>query len=76
MTLEDVIVVIYPDHVALYCNPESYPVLLPLLSLWGSGTRIYCCTEKLMEDPDEAEEFKIGAFVAMMAGAYDFKSFI
>ena len=75
MVFEDLVVVIYPDHVAVHCTPESYDKLLPIFSLWGSGTRIHCCTEKEMEDPDDQEAFKISSFVTMMAGVSAFVVF-
>ncbi|XP_062431002.1 dynein axonemal assembly factor 9 isoform X2 [Rhea pennata] len=65
--LDDIIILIKPDSVHLYCNPVNYNYLLPYVAYWRN-LHFHCLTENEYEDEDEevAEEFKISSFVDMV----------
>eukprot|EP01135_Chromosphaera_perkinsii_P010339 Nk52_evm11s2118 gene=Nk52_evmTU11s2118 len=66
--LDDVVLVVHPDRVSLYCNPKNYDALLPYFSLWRNCT-VYCLpADKYDADPEFAEEYKIRSFVRMIQG--------
>ncbi|KAH0615734.1 hypothetical protein JD844_026118 [Phrynosoma platyrhinos] len=61
----DVILLIKPDSVHLYCNPVNYNYLLPYVAFWRN-LHFHCLTENEYEDEEAAEEFKISSFVDMV----------
>ncbi|XP_059821698.1 uncharacterized protein C20orf194 homolog isoform X1 [Hypanus sabinus] len=63
--LDDVILLIKPESVHLYCNPINYNYLLPYVVYW-KNLHLHCLTEKEYEDEEMAEEFKITSFVNMV----------
>uniref|UniRef100_A0A8D2LY24 Chromosome 20 open reading frame 194 n=1 Tax=Varanus komodoensis TaxID=61221 RepID=A0A8D2LY24_VARKO len=63
--LDDVILLIKPDSVHLYCNPINYSYLLPYVAFW-KNLHFHCLTENEYEDEEAAEEFKISSFVEMV----------
>ncbi|XP_034628484.1 uncharacterized protein C20orf194 homolog isoform X1 [Trachemys scripta elegans] len=63
--LDDVIILIKPDSVHLYCNPVNYSYLLPYVAYWRN-LHFHCLTENEYEDEEAAEEFKIASFVDMV----------
>ncbi|XP_054845869.1 dynein axonemal assembly factor 9 [Eublepharis macularius] len=63
--LDDVILLIKPDSVHLYCNPVNYNYLLPYVAFWRN-LHFHCLTENEYEDEEAAEEFKISSFVDMV----------
>uniref|UniRef100_A0A8C0GZM5 Dynein axonemal assembly factor 9 n=1 Tax=Chelonoidis abingdonii TaxID=106734 RepID=A0A8C0GZM5_CHEAB len=63
--LDDVIILIKPDSVHLYCNPVNYSYLLPYVAYWRN-LHFHCLTENEYEDEEAAEEFKISSFVDMV----------
>ncbi|XP_067389762.1 dynein axonemal assembly factor 9 isoform X3 [Emydura macquarii macquarii] len=63
--LDDVIILIKPDSVHLYCNPINYSYLLPYVAYWRN-LHFHCLTENEYEDEEAAEEFKIASFVDMV----------
>ncbi|KAJ6658581.1 hypothetical protein lerEdw1_019969 [Lerista edwardsae] len=63
--LDDVILLIKPDRVHLYCNPINYNFLLPYVAFWRN-LHFHCLTENEYEDEEAAEEFKISSFVDMV----------
>ncbi|XP_077157339.1 dynein axonemal assembly factor 9 [Paroedura picta] len=63
--LDDVILLIKPDSVHLYCNPVNYSYLLPYVAVW-KNLHFHCLTENEYEDEEAAEEFKISSFVDMV----------
>ncbi|XP_015271849.1 PREDICTED: uncharacterized protein C20orf194 homolog [Gekko japonicus] len=63
--LDDVILLIKPDSVHLYCNPVNYSYLLPYVAVWRN-LHFHCLTENEYEDEEAAEEFKISSFVDMV----------
>ncbi|XP_038601388.1 uncharacterized protein C20orf194 homolog isoform X2 [Tachyglossus aculeatus] len=63
--LDDVIILIKPDSVHLYCNPVNYCHLLPYVAFWRN-LHFHCMTESEYEDEEAAEEFKISSFVDMV----------
>ncbi|CAM5151166.1 unnamed protein product [Natator depressus] len=63
--LDDVIILIKPDSVHLYCNPVNYSYLLPYVASWRN-LHFHCLTENEYEDEEAAEEFKIASFVDMV----------
>ncbi|KAM9842124.1 dynein axonemal assembly factor 9 [Aulostomus maculatus] len=63
--LDDVILLIKPECVHLYCNPMNFSYLLPYVSHWRN-LHLYCMTEAEYEDEEAAEEFKISSFVTMV----------
>ncbi|XP_062991457.1 dynein axonemal assembly factor 9 isoform X2 [Elgaria multicarinata webbii] len=63
--LDDVILLIKPDSVHLYCNPVNYNYLLPYVAFW-KNLHFHCLTENEYEDEEAAEEFKISSFVDMV----------
>ncbi|XP_039224297.1 uncharacterized protein C20orf194 homolog [Crotalus tigris] len=63
--LDDVILLIKPDSVHLYCNPVNYNYLLPYVAFWRN-LHFHCLTETEYEDEEAAEEFKISSFVDMV----------
>ncbi|KAJ1213307.1 hypothetical protein NDU88_000945 [Pleurodeles waltl] len=63
--LDDVIILIRPDHVHLYCNPVNYSYLLPFVAFWRN-LHFHCMTENEYEDEEASEEFKIASFVDMV----------
>ncbi|KAK9398574.1 hypothetical protein NXF25_013543 [Crotalus adamanteus] len=58
--LDDVILLIKPDSVHLYCNPVNYNYLLPYVAFWRN-LHFHCLTETEYEDEEAAEEFKIAS---------------
>ncbi|XP_048458036.1 uncharacterized protein C20orf194 homolog [Rhincodon typus] len=67
--LDDVILLIKPESVHLYCNPVNYNYLLPYVAYWRN-LHLHCLTEKEYEDEEAAEEFKITSFVDMVRDCY------
>ncbi|XP_067884830.1 uncharacterized protein C20orf194 homolog isoform X1 [Heterodontus francisci] len=67
--LDDVILLIKPESVHLYCNPINYNYLLPYVAYWRN-LHLHCLTEKEYEDEEAAEEFKITSFVDMVRDCY------
>ncbi|XP_038649134.1 uncharacterized protein C20orf194 homolog [Scyliorhinus canicula] len=67
--LDDVILLIKPESVHVYCNPINYSYLLPCIAYWRN-LRLHCLTEKEYEDEEAAEEFKITSFVDMVRDCY------
>ncbi|XP_041046085.1 uncharacterized protein C20orf194 homolog isoform X1 [Carcharodon carcharias] len=67
--LDDVILLIKPESVHVYCNPINYNYLLPYVAYWRN-LRLHCLTEKEYEDEEAAEEFKITSFVDMVRDCY------
>ncbi|XP_035674114.1 uncharacterized protein C20orf194 homolog isoform X2 [Branchiostoma floridae] len=68
-TVDDMMLLIRQDGVRIYCNPVNYPYLLPYIAHW-KNLQIFCMAEdKYHEDEEEAEEYKIRSFVAMMEGS-------
>jgi len=65
--LEDAVLVVYPERLALICTPAAYDEVMPRLALWGSALEVHCCTEDELQDPDLQEAFKLRSFVAVMA---------
>ncbi|XP_032080194.1 uncharacterized protein C20orf194-like [Thamnophis elegans] len=63
--LDDVILLVKPDSVHLYCNPVNYNYLLPYVAFWRN-LHFHCLTETEYEDEESAEEFKISSFVDMV----------
>uniref|UniRef100_A0A8C6ND88 Uncharacterized protein n=1 Tax=Melopsittacus undulatus TaxID=13146 RepID=A0A8C6ND88_MELUD len=63
--LDDIIILIKPDSVHLYCNPVNYNHLLPYVAYWRN-LHFHCLTENEYEDEEAAEEFKISSFVDMV----------
>uniref|UniRef100_A0A8C3R9B9 Chromosome 20 open reading frame 194 n=1 Tax=Cyanoderma ruficeps TaxID=181631 RepID=A0A8C3R9B9_9PASS len=63
--LDDIIILIKPDSVHLYCNPVNYKHLLPYVAHWRN-LHFHCLTENEYEDEEAAEEFKISSFVDMV----------
>ncbi|KAF2985789.1 hypothetical protein EK904_006720 [Melospiza melodia maxima] len=63
--LDDIIILIKPDSVHLYCNPVNYNHLLPYVAHWRN-LHFHCLTENEYEDEEAAEEFKISSFVDMV----------
>lgn len=63
--LDDIIILIKPDSVHLYCNPVNYNHLLPYVACWRN-LHFHCLTENEYEDEEAAEEFKISSFVDMV----------
>uniref|UniRef100_A0A8B9FZ20 Chromosome 20 open reading frame 194 n=1 Tax=Amazona collaria TaxID=241587 RepID=A0A8B9FZ20_9PSIT len=63
--LDDIIILIKPDSVHLYCNPVNYNQLLPYVAYWRN-LHFHCLTENEYEDEEAAEEFKISSFVDMV----------
>ncbi|RMC14574.1 hypothetical protein DUI87_09672 [Hirundo rustica rustica] len=63
--LDDIIILIKPDSVHLYCNPVNYNHLLPYVAHWRN-LHFHCLTENEYEDEEVAEEFKISSFVDMV----------
>ncbi|XP_019381593.1 PREDICTED: uncharacterized protein C20orf194 homolog [Gavialis gangeticus] len=63
--LDDVIILVKPDSVHLYCNPVNYSYLLPYVAHWRN-LHFHCLTENEYEDEEAAEEFKIASFVDMV----------
>ncbi|XP_074396524.1 dynein axonemal assembly factor 9 [Zonotrichia albicollis] len=63
--LDDIIILIKPDSVHLYCNPVNYNQLLPYVAHWRN-LHFHCLTENEYEDEEAAEEFKISSFVDMV----------
>ncbi|KAM6961241.1 dynein axonemal assembly factor 9 [Aplochiton taeniatus] len=63
--LDDVILLIKPESVHLYCNPVNYSYLLPYVSHWRN-LHLYCMAETQYEEEEAAEEFKIASFVTMV----------
>ncbi|XP_068799917.1 dynein axonemal assembly factor 9 isoform X2 [Struthio camelus] len=63
--LDDIIILIKPDSVHLYCNPVNYSHLLPYVAYWRN-LHFHCLTENEYEDEEAAEEFKISSFVDMV----------
>uniref|UniRef100_A0A8B9CEC8 Dynein axonemal assembly factor 9 n=1 Tax=Anser brachyrhynchus TaxID=132585 RepID=A0A8B9CEC8_9AVES len=63
--LDDIIILIKPDSVHLYCNPVNYNHLLPYVAFWRN-LHFHCLTENEYEDEEAAEEFKISSFVDMV----------
>uniref|UniRef100_A0ABM5GKQ3 Dynein axonemal assembly factor 9 isoform X1 n=1 Tax=Pogona vitticeps TaxID=103695 RepID=A0ABM5GKQ3_9SAUR len=63
--LDDVILLIKPDSVHVYCNPVNYNYLLPYVAFWRN-LHFHCLTENEYEDEEAAEEFKISSFVDMV----------
>uniref|UniRef100_A0A8C8RP68 Chromosome 20 open reading frame 194 n=1 Tax=Pelusios castaneus TaxID=367368 RepID=A0A8C8RP68_9SAUR len=63
--LDDVIILIKPDSVHVYCNPINYSYLLPYVAYWRN-LHFHCLTENEYEDEEAAEEFKIASFVDMV----------
>uniref|UniRef100_A0A8D0GRV4 Dynein axonemal assembly factor 9 n=1 Tax=Sphenodon punctatus TaxID=8508 RepID=A0A8D0GRV4_SPHPU len=63
--LDDVIILVKPDSVHLYCNPVNYSYLLPYVAYWRN-LHFHCLTENEYEDEEVAEEFKISSFVDMV----------
>ncbi|OXB62972.1 hypothetical protein ASZ78_000882 [Callipepla squamata] len=61
----DIIILIKPDSVHLYCNPVNYNHLLPYVACWRN-LHFHCLTENEYEDEEAAEEFKISSFVDMV----------
>nr|CAB3226765.1 uncharacterized protein C20orf194 homolog [Phallusia mammillata] len=67
--LDDVIILIRPSSVSLYCSSVLYNYLLPYVAHW-QNLDIFCMgieTEGEV-DEDEQEEFKIRSFVQMIKG--------
>lgn len=65
--LEDAVLVVFPDKLALICTPAAYEEVMPRLALWGSALEVHCCTGDELQDPDLQEAFKLRSFVAVMA---------
>ncbi|XP_064007252.1 dynein axonemal assembly factor 9 isoform X2 [Pogoniulus pusillus] len=63
--LDDIIILIKPDSVHLYCNPVNYNHLLPYVAFWRN-LHFHCLTENEYDDEEVAEEFKISSFVDMV----------
>uniref|UniRef100_A0A8C5QTW4 Dynein axonemal assembly factor 9 n=1 Tax=Leptobrachium leishanense TaxID=445787 RepID=A0A8C5QTW4_9ANUR len=63
--LDDVIILIKPESVHLYCNPVNYMYLLPYVGCWRN-LHFHCMTESEYEDEEAAEEYKIASFVNMV----------
>ncbi|XP_010289146.1 PREDICTED: uncharacterized protein C20orf194-like, partial [Phaethon lepturus] len=63
--LDDIIILIKPDSVHLYCNPVNYNHFLPYVAYWRN-LHFHCLTENEYEDEEAAEEFKISSFVDMV----------
>ncbi|XP_075276372.1 dynein axonemal assembly factor 9 isoform X3 [Opisthocomus hoazin] len=63
--LDDIIILVKPDSVHLYCNPVNYNHLLPYVAYWRN-LHFHCLTENEYEDEEAAEEFKISSFVDMV----------
>uniref|UniRef100_A0A8C3CMC3 Chromosome 20 open reading frame 194 n=1 Tax=Cairina moschata TaxID=8855 RepID=A0A8C3CMC3_CAIMO len=65
LLVADIIILIKPDSVHLYCNPVNYNHLLPYVAFWRN-LHFHCLTENEYEDEEAAEEFKISSFVDMV----------
>ncbi|XP_075922037.1 dynein axonemal assembly factor 9 isoform X1 [Petromyzon marinus] len=63
--LDDVIILVKPESVHLYCNPVNYPHLVPYVARWRN-LQIHCMTAMEYEDEEAGEEFKITSFVNMV----------
>ncbi|XP_043920017.1 dynein axonemal assembly factor 9 [Protopterus annectens] len=63
--LDDVILLIKPNSVHLYCNPINYNYLLRYVAHWRN-LHFHCMTESEYEDEEAAEEFKVSSFVDMV----------
>lgn len=68
---DDVALVITASSVSLYCNHYVLDQVGPLTALWR-GLKTHVLTKEEMRDADAAEEFKVSAFVAMVAGSQCF----
>ncbi|KAH9494941.1 hypothetical protein Btru_020846 [Bulinus truncatus] len=66
--IDDMILLIYCDHVQVYCNPVNYHYLLPYVSHWP-GIQFHCLSDDQYdwENDDAAEEFKICSFISMIS---------
>ena len=69
LSLEGVVVCVYPDGVALHVTRAGYDAIAAHTfgGLWD-GTHVFCPSTEVEEDPDAAEEFKVASFVQMLAG--------
>jgi hypothetical protein len=65
--LEDAVLVVFPESLALICTPAAYEEVMPRLALWGSALEVHCCTADELQDSDLQEAFKLRSFVAVMA---------
>ncbi|CAL1528733.1 unnamed protein product [Lymnaea stagnalis] len=67
--IDDMMIMICPDRVEVYCNPVNYYYLLPYVSHWPC-LEFHCLSEDEYngEDDDTSEEFKIRSLIAMVRG--------
>ncbi|XP_013383021.1 uncharacterized protein C20orf194-like [Lingula anatina] len=65
-TIDDLLILVKHDSVHIYCNPVNYLYFLPYIAHWRN-LKLHCLhPEKYDEDEEEAEEFKIHSFIAMV----------
>lgn len=67
--IDDLIFVIQPDTIHVYCNPINYHYILPYIAHWPN-LRLHCMTEKQYEDEEAAQEFKIFSFLDMVKDSH------
>ena len=63
---DDIVLLVLPDRVYIYCNPKNYSLLMPYLALW-KNCRVFCLNEEKFDDSEYAEEYKIKCFIEMMS---------